>query len=88
MDGAVKNLPTPFGIIKRTRILTRISGKIHVAYKVAGEHSDRYYGVLKKYKDIAAAHITENLYQRHICTFVYRLKQLRPVFNNQDTGAR
>ncbi|MEP6950578.1 MAG: tagaturonate epimerase family protein [Ginsengibacter sp.] len=39
---------------------------IHVAYKVAGEHGDRYYAALKKYKDIVAAHVTENLYQRHI----------------------
>lgn len=39
---------------------------IHVAYKIAGENSDRYYAALKKYKDIVAAHVTENLYQRHI----------------------
>jgi tagaturonate epimerase len=39
---------------------------IHVAYKVAGEHGDRYYAALKKYKDIVAAHVTENLYQKHI----------------------
>ncbi|MEO8112675.1 MAG: tagaturonate epimerase family protein [Ginsengibacter sp.] len=39
---------------------------IHVAYKVAGENGDRYYAALKKYKDIVAAHVTENLYQRHI----------------------
>ena len=39
---------------------------IHVAYKVAGEHSDQFYAALKKYKDIVAAHVTENLYQRHI----------------------
>lgn len=39
---------------------------IHVAYKVAGENGDRFYAALKKYKDIVAAHVTENLYQRHI----------------------
>lgn len=39
---------------------------IHVAYKVAGEQGNRYYDALKKYKDIIASHVTENLYQRHI----------------------
>jgi hypothetical protein len=39
---------------------------LHVAYKVAGEDSDRYYAALKKYKDGVAAHVTENLYERHI----------------------
>lgn len=39
---------------------------LHVAYKVAGENGDRYYAALKKYKDIVAAHVTENLYKRHI----------------------
>jgi len=39
---------------------------LHVAYKVAGENGDRYYAALKKYKDIVAAHVTENLYERHI----------------------
>ena len=39
---------------------------LHVAYKVAGENGDRYYAALKKYKDIVAANVTENLYDRHI----------------------
>lgn len=39
---------------------------IHVAYKIAGEKGDRYYAALKKYKDIVASHVTENLYDRHI----------------------
>lgn len=39
---------------------------LHVAYKVTGEHSDRYYAALKKYKDIVATHVTENLYERHL----------------------
>ncbi|MBD0350605.1 MAG: hypothetical protein ICV65_05575 [Flavisolibacter sp.] len=39
---------------------------LHVAYKVAGENGDRYYAALKKYKDIVAANVTENLYERHI----------------------
>lgn len=39
---------------------------LHVAYKVAAEHGDRYYAALKKYKDIVAPHVTGNLYERHI----------------------
>lgn len=39
---------------------------LHVAYKIAGEKGDRYYPALKKYKDIVAANVTENLYDRHI----------------------
>ncbi|MFD1257826.1 tagaturonate epimerase family protein [Mucilaginibacter terrae] len=39
---------------------------LHVAYKVAGEKGDRYYAALKKYKDIVAANVTENLYERHV----------------------
>jgi tagaturonate epimerase len=39
---------------------------LHVAYKVAGENSDRYYAALKKYKAIVATHVTENLYERHL----------------------
>ena len=39
---------------------------LHVAYKVAGENGDRYYAELKKYKDIVAGHVTENLYDRHV----------------------
>lgn len=39
---------------------------LHVAYKVAGENGDRYYAALKKYKDIVASNVTENLYDRHV----------------------
>lgn len=39
---------------------------LHVAYKVAGENGDRYYSALKKYKDIVAKNVTENLYERHV----------------------
>jgi hypothetical protein len=39
---------------------------LHVAYKVAGENSDRYYAALKKYKAIVASHVTENLFERHL----------------------
>jgi hypothetical protein len=39
---------------------------LHVAYKVAGEKGDRYYAALEKYKDIVAANVTENLYDRHV----------------------
>lgn len=39
---------------------------LHVAYKVAGENSERYYAALKKYKDVVGANVTLNLYDRHI----------------------
>ncbi len=39
---------------------------LHVAYNVAGENGDRYYAALKKYKDIVAKNVTENLYERHV----------------------
>ncbi|WP_342645284.1 tagaturonate epimerase family protein [Mucilaginibacter sp. CSA2-8R] len=39
---------------------------LHVAYKVAGENGDRYYAALKKYRDIVAKNVTENLYERHV----------------------
>ncbi len=39
---------------------------LHVAYKVAGENSERYYAALKNYSDIVAVHVTQNLYDRHI----------------------
>lgn len=39
---------------------------LHVAYKVAGENADRYYAALKKHKTIVAAHVTQNLYERHL----------------------
>ena len=39
---------------------------LHVAYKVAAENGERYYAALKKYNDVVAAHVTNNLYQRHI----------------------
>src|SRR5215212_4395969 len=39
---------------------------LHVAYKVAGENSDRYYAALKKYKEIVGANVTLNLYERHV----------------------
>jgi len=45
---------------------------LHVAYKVAGENSDRYYAALKKYKAIVATHVTENLYERHLVPLFLR----------------
>jgi tagaturonate epimerase len=45
---------------------------LHVAYKVAGENSDRYYAALKKYKTIVATHVTENLYERHLVPLFLR----------------
>lgn len=39
---------------------------LHVAYKVAAENGERYYAALKKYNDVVAAHVTTNLYERHI----------------------
>jgi len=39
---------------------------LHVAYKVAGENAERYYAALEKYTDIVAAHVTQNLYEKHL----------------------
>ncbi len=43
---------------------------LHVAYKVAAEMGTRFSDALKKYEDIIAENVTENIYERHI----------RPVF--------
>lgn len=45
---------------------------LHVAYKVAGEKSDRYYAALEKYSDIVAFHVTTNLYEKHIVPLFLR----------------
>lgn len=39
---------------------------IHVAYKVAAELEDEYYGMLEKYPDIIGACVEENIYDRHL----------------------
>ena len=39
---------------------------LHVAYKVAAEMGMRYLNALKKYEDIIAENVTENIYERHI----------------------
>jgi hypothetical protein len=39
---------------------------LHCGYKVAAEYGDEYYNALKKYKDIIAANVTENIFDRHI----------------------
>ncbi|MGC4006725.1 MAG: tagaturonate epimerase family protein [Pirellulales bacterium] len=39
---------------------------IHVGYKVAAQMGDRYLSLLKKYEDVIAKNVTENLLERHI----------------------
>jgi tagaturonate epimerase len=39
---------------------------LHVGYKVAAEMGDRYLNALKKYEDIIAENVVENLFERHI----------------------
>lgn len=39
---------------------------VHVAYKVAAELGDEYYGMLEKYADIVGACVEENIYDRHL----------------------
>ncbi len=39
---------------------------IHVAYKVAAEMGDTYYGLLVKHKDVIAQCVEENIYDRHL----------------------
>ena len=46
---------------------------LHVGYRVAAEMGDRYTAALKKHSAQIAAHVTRNLYERHI----------RPLFLGQ-----
>jgi hypothetical protein len=39
---------------------------LHIAYKLAAEMGEQYYNALRKYKDIIAENVIENIYQRHI----------------------
>ncbi len=39
---------------------------LHVAYKIAAEMETRFLDALKKYEDIIAQNVTENIYERHI----------------------
>lgn len=39
---------------------------VHVAYKVAAELGDEYYGMLEKYADVIGACVEENIYDRHL----------------------
>lgn len=39
---------------------------IHVAYKVAAEMGNKYYGMLEKYPDVIGACVEENIYDRHL----------------------
>lgn len=39
---------------------------IHVGYKVAAEFDKVYYDMVKKYADIVAEQVTENIYERHL----------------------
>ena len=39
---------------------------LHIAYKIAAEIGQRYTDALKKYKEIIAKNVTENIYERHL----------------------
>ncbi|MHC4213008.1 MAG: tagaturonate epimerase family protein, partial [Planctomycetota bacterium] len=39
---------------------------LHVGYKVAAELGDEYLGALKKYEEIVAKNVGENIFDRHI----------------------
>jgi len=39
---------------------------LHVAYKIASEMGTRFSDALKKYEDIIAENVTDNIYERHI----------------------
>jgi hypothetical protein len=39
---------------------------LHVGYKVAAELGDEYINALEKYEDVISAHVTENIYEKHI----------------------
>ncbi len=39
---------------------------LHIGYKIAAEMGSRYIEVLKKYEDIIASNVIENIYERHI----------------------
>jgi len=39
---------------------------LHVSYKIAAEMGDTYLSALKKYDEIIAKNVTENIYERHI----------------------
>ncbi len=39
---------------------------LHVGYKVAAEKGDEYLGALKKFSDIVAKNVTENILDRHV----------------------
>jgi hypothetical protein len=43
---------------------------LHVGYKVAAEMGQNYLNALEKHKDIIAGCVTENIFNRHIKTFV------------------
>ena len=46
---------------------------LHVAYKISAEMGSRYINALKRYEDIIAPNVTENIYERHI----------KPIFMNE-----
>jgi len=39
---------------------------LHVGYKIAARMGESYYDVLKKYEDVIAGHVSENIYARHL----------------------
>ena len=40
---------------------------LHVGYKVAAEMGERFLNALKENEDVIALHVSENVYERHIC---------------------
>ena len=40
---------------------------LHVGYKVAAEMGERFLDALKENEDVIALHVSENVYERHIC---------------------
>ena len=39
---------------------------LHIGYKIAAEMGSRYIKTLKKYDEIIARNVTENIYERHL----------------------
>ena len=50
---------------------------LHVSFKVAAKHGDRYTDLLKANETIVGGEVTKNIYERH----------LRPLFVGDQAGA-
>ena len=40
---------------------------LHVSFKVAAKHGDRYLDLLKANSEVVGRNVTENIYSRHMC---------------------